>query len=507
MKPNLKQLSVISLALVLLVGFTFATVARPRAELESLATSEAVPGLVQEAAVEALAEVYVKSDLSLKKLESIAKGDRAGLRKAAVPALVEKYGDVSNINTREKAQEKAKEVRKKAVSGETDAIKEAAGKALATFFTSFNLNGVKGYSTEDLEALRFLLTDEIDFSNLQVKVEGFSSIFFHKLSRGELEQLLTGSENKLKRITALEGLALHYVNDGNTDLKKIKSLAKSQQRGSWMRRAAALAFGKMAVKKVKLEELLTLTRSSHIQLAKGAGIALKRQIIESDRTETEVLQIYEDLKQQSESLSYGLRGGLAHKLERPPEGVPDEYVLKEDSELGVKAPGVLANDWDPDGDELVANLLENPEHGALTLNEDGSFHYEPEGNYAGKDLFLYEVTDGALSSEVKVNLQIKQVNDPPTVKNDEVTLNIAESLSTSFYLFANDSDVEGQKMTVTSFGQPSEGRLEVDETTGRAIYTSNLRLGDFSTSYTVKDEGGLTNKGKIKIHVVYKVNQ
>jgi hypothetical protein len=80
MKPNLKQLSVISLALVLLVGFTFATVARPRAELESLATSEAVPGLVQEAAVEALAEVYVKSDLSLKKLESIAKGDRAGLR-------------------------------------------------------------------------------------------------------------------------------------------------------------------------------------------------------------------------------------------------------------------------------------------------------------------------------------------------------------------------------------------------------------------------------------------
>ncbi len=319
MKPNLKQLSVISLALVLLVGFTFATVARPRAELESLATSEAVPGLVQEAAVEALAEVYVKSDLSLKKLESIAKGDRAGLRKAAVPALVEKYGDVSNINTREKAQEKAKEVRKKAVSGETDAIKEAAGKALATFFTSFNLNGVKGYSTEDLEALRFVVTDKVEFSGLQIAVtEALASIYPNEKSAEELKSMIKEAEYSMIEEAAYEALSVLYSSPLSPSMKfkELQKMAKDKELTPGERKAAGLAFGKLAAENLKLEKLTTLAKNGSTKAVRqGAGEGLAETLISSDKTEEDLMDMAAlATKSSSEGYKLAVVRALANRL-------------------------------------------------------------------------------------------------------------------------------------------------------------------------------------------------
>ena len=42
-----------------------------------------------------------------------------------------------------------------------------------------------------------------------------------------------------------------------------------------------------------------------------------------------------------------------------------------------RAPGVLANDTDADGDTLTAVLVAGPANGTLTLNADGSFTYTP----------------------------------------------------------------------------------------------------------------------------------
>ena len=47
----------------------------------------------------------------------------------------------------------------------------------------------------------------------------------------------------------------------------------------------------------------------------------------------------------------------------------------------MAAPGVLANDTDPDGDPLTAVLVTGPSHGTLTLNANGSFTYTPAANY------------------------------------------------------------------------------------------------------------------------------
>jgi hypothetical protein len=90
------------------------------------------------------------------------------------------------------------------------------------------------------------------------------------------------------------------------------------------------------------------------------------------------------------------------------------YSTYEDNALVVAAPGVLANDSDPDGDGLEAQIVSPPAHGTVLLNPDGSFTYTPAADYFGTDSFVYAATDGELvSSNATVSLVVMPVNDAP----------------------------------------------------------------------------------------------
>jgi hypothetical protein len=80
------------------------------------------------------------------------------------------------------------------------------------------------------------------------------------------------------------------------------------------------------------------------------------------------------------------------RLNEAPTAVDDYYETGENETLVVEAPGVLANDSDPNAsDDFTAVLKEEtgPLHGDLTLNEDGSFTYEPDPGFLGEDSFEY----------------------------------------------------------------------------------------------------------------------
>jgi VCBS repeat-containing protein len=101
---------------------------------------------------------------------------------------------------------------------------------------------------------------------------------------------------------------------------------------------------------------------------------------------------------------------------RTPTAAADAYSTAEDTRLTVAAPGVLANDSDPDNNPLSAALVSGPTHGTLTLNPDGSFTYTPAADYTGSDSFTYRASDGSLASDpVTVTLTVTAVNDTPTV--------------------------------------------------------------------------------------------
>lgn len=92
----------------------------------------------------------------------------------------------------------------------------------------------------------------------------------------------------------------------------------------------------------------------------------------------------------------------------------DAYAVDEDTTLMISAPGVLANDYDPDGNSMTTQLAADALHGTLTLNPNGSFTYVPALNYHGPDSFAYTATDGLLvSNTATVGITINSVNDAP----------------------------------------------------------------------------------------------
>ena len=77
---------------------------------------------------------------------------------------------------------------------------------------------------------------------------------------------------------------------------------------------------------------------------------------------------------------------------------------------------VLANDTDVDaGDTLSVASTSTPGDGSVTINNDGTITYSPDGNFNGNDSFTYTLSDGNGGSDTGiVTLTVANVNDPPT---------------------------------------------------------------------------------------------
>ncbi|WP_165065993.1 Ig-like domain-containing protein [Paludisphaera rhizosphaerae] len=92
-------------------------------------------------------------------------------------------------------------------------------------------------------------------------------------------------------------------------------------------------------------------------------------------------------------------------VNKPPVAGDDAYSFRPGSTLVVAAPGLIANDKDPDGQAITASLVTPPAHGSLTLNANGSFTYTPTTGWSGPDSFTYRANDGDLGSALAtVNL-------------------------------------------------------------------------------------------------------
>lgn len=115
-------------------------------------------------------------------------------------------------------------------------------------------------------------------------------------------------------------------------------------------------------------------------------------------------------------LSDGL-GGIASatvtlEVNGRPDAAADAYDVNRETEASFgAAEGLLANDVDDLTADLTATLVRDVDHGALTLNDDGSFSYISDAGYSGEDSFTYVATDarGIDSVETTVILTVDEV--------------------------------------------------------------------------------------------------
>jgi hypothetical protein len=110
----------------------------------------------------------------------------------------------------------------------------------------------------------------------------------------------------------------------------------------------------------------------------------------------------------------------APSANRAPVALGDAYDVPSAGTrtLQVLAPGVLANDSDPDGNALQTLLVDSPKSGRLILNPNGSFTYTPGALFSGSDTFTYSAFDGQFySTPATVTLRVPATRDvtPPLV--------------------------------------------------------------------------------------------
>jgi VCBS repeat-containing protein len=88
------------------------------------------------------------------------------------------------------------------------------------------------------------------------------------------------------------------------------------------------------------------------------------------------------------------------KVNRPPVAKDDAYTTTRNRAFFIAAPGVLANDKDPEGSSLRAVLVQKAAHGVVLLSANGSFVYLPKPGFVGKDTFTYRASDGVNVSNI-----------------------------------------------------------------------------------------------------------
>lgn len=165
-----------------------------------------------------------------------------------------------------------------------------------------------------------------------------------------------------------------------------------------------------------------------------------------------------------DSTSYSQPATVTVALNAAPVTAPDSYTVTEDQPLQISAAaGVLANDSDPEGQTLTAQLVSGVLHGSLTLDPAGSFLYTPALNFFGSDSFTYRTYDGTRTSPtVTVTISVTAVNDAPSASADIYGARIDTPLviNAALGVLRNDIDVDNATITAILVSSPEDGILE-----------------------------------------------
>ncbi|HDZ5419363.1 TPA: tandem-95 repeat protein, partial [Vibrio harveyi] len=178
-----------------------------------------------------------------------------------------------------------------------------------------------------------------------------------------------------------------------------------------------------------------------------------------------------------------------------PVAVDDTVATDEDTAVTID---VLANDRDPENDQLtITNASVPAEQGIVTI-VDGKLVFTPAENFNGDATISYTISDGQLTNDATVAVTVNPVNDAPVAVNDAVSTD--EDTAVTIDVLANDSDPENDTLTITAASVPAEqGTVTIVD--GKLVFTPAENFnGDATISYTISD-GQLTDDATVAVTV------
>ena len=159
---------------------------------------------------------------------------------------------------------------------------------------------------------------------------------------------------------------------------------------------------------------------------------------------------------------------------------------------------VLANDTDPNGDALSISKLGVADHGKVSV-EGGQVRYTPPTGFSGTARFTYTASDGNGGTDT-AQVTVVVENGLPIARDDAATTDTDTEVSID--VLANDTEPNGDPLTVVSAEDPSNGTVRIQDDGSLTYYAPRAGFkGDDSFDYTISDPQGGTATATVRITV------
>lgn len=196
---------------------------------------------------------------------------------------------------------------------------------------------------------------------------------------------------------------------------------------------------------------------------------------------------------------------------KAPTATDDQQAATEDSPITINA---LANDADPDGDDLtIVGVNNEGSRGDVSISADGkALSYNPPDDLGAGEVrsetISYRVSDGELTDTAVITVTVTGVNDPPVINmtNDPVEVS-AGSATTTIPLSAifTDADASDELVVLSVDTSATQGSISI----GSIIYEPGdawdfLGAGEFgfdSFGIRVQDSSGAIAQGTYTLRI------
>lgn len=184
---------------------------------------------------------------------------------------------------------------------------------------------------------------------------------------------------------------------------------------------------------------------------------------------------------------------------RPPVAVNDSASVAASGTVDIQ---VRTNDSDPDGDPLTVTTVSSVSGGGTATIMGGGTHVRYNAPATGgARSFTYTISDGrggVASATIAVTVA------PPPNRAPVAQPDYAETETTgvvAIMVLANDSDPDGDPLTVTAVTTPISGTATIAPGGGYIFYSAPASIGQRTFNYTVSDGRGLNTTAKVTVVV------
>ncbi len=160
------------------------------------------------------------------------------------------------------------------------------------------------------------------------------------------------------------------------------------------------------------------------------------------------------------------------------------------------------NDTDVDGDPLTVTAVTQGSNGSATFTAS-NVTYTPNAGFTGSDSFTYTISDGNGGSDtatVNMTVNASAPNTPPVANNDSIV--VFDGGQRTFNPRANDSDADGDPLTITGKTNGSLGTVQIKNGGTRLKYTHTGVPGTDTFTYTISDGNGGTDTATVTVTIL-----